>query len=155
MLISVVIRTQREQVSQATSGRNKKTRVTCGLGSRNCGDRFGSTDDTVKIAQEFGCRLTSVYKKCTFGRTNKWVSDGDVIVMVSGHCVPVDDNWIRNLVSPLVASKASMSMEAAPCQGLKFSEARFFERFFPGRSDLSKEFAWANNANSALLRSIG
>ena len=98
----------------------------------------GSTDDTVKIAQEFGCRLTSITKKeFTFGRAlNRGIefSNGDVIVMVSGHCVPVDDNWIRNLVSPLVASKAEYVYgRQLPAEGSKFSEARFFERFFPGR----------------------
>ena len=65
----------------------------------------GSNDETLKIVKQFKCRLFHIKKEdFSFGRSLNLGcenSNGRFIVIISGHCVPVNNFWLENLVSPL------------------------------------------------------
>lgn len=60
-----------------------------------------STDQTVAIAQSFGCRiLTITDEQFNFSRALNMgieAASGELIAMVSGHCIPIDDQWLARL----------------------------------------------------------
>jgi glycosyltransferase involved in cell wall biosynthesis len=56
----------------------------------------GSTDGTLQIAQDHGCVITHIRREeFSFGRSlNRGceAASGDVLVFVSGHCVPTSEH---------------------------------------------------------------
>lgn len=59
-----------------------------------------STDKTVEIAKHYGCKIIMVEKgkftypyACNIGVRN---SAGQYIVFLSGHSIPIDNNWLDN-----------------------------------------------------------
>lgn len=117
----------------------------------------GSTDRTLEIAKKHKARVTHIKKSdFTFGRSlNEGCefSDGDFLLFISGHCIPVDENWIDNLCSPLIEG------EVEYCYGrqegkdtTKFSEYRHFEKWFPDYSKIPQNGFFCNNANAAITR---
>ena len=65
----------------------------------------GSTDRTCAIASRHACHIVTIAKsEFSFGRSlNRGcaAAKGDYLVFISGHCVPVDEWWLQNLVVPL------------------------------------------------------
>ncbi len=63
-----------------------------------------STDETVGIAEEFGCKVLSISsEEFSFGRAlNHGISaaTGAWIVSLSAHCIPVHDHWLEALLAP-------------------------------------------------------
>lgn len=119
----------------------------------------GSTDATLTIAEQHGCRITHIAKEdFSFGRSlNRGCAfaDGEVLVFVSGHCVPVDEHWLSNLVAPLADGICSYSYGRQHGYGpTKFSESRVFLKYYSTASLLPQTGFFANNANAALLRSV-
>ena len=39
-------------------------------------------------------------------------ASGDILVIISGHCVPVDQNWLQNLCQPIIDDVADTHMVA-------------------------------------------
>ncbi|MEO0487297.1 MAG: glycosyltransferase family 2 protein [Pseudomonadota bacterium] len=119
----------------------------------------GSTDGTVELARSKGARITHIDKsEFTFGRSlNRGCafSDGDILVLLSGHCVPVGTDWLARLVAPLRNGTASYAYGGqVGRQGVtKFSEHQLFAKYFPPEDRLPQEGFFCNNANSAILRS--
>jgi rhamnosyltransferase len=62
-----------------------------------------STDKTVDKALQFGVTLVTVDEFRPGAAINKGVeaAQGDIIVVLSGHCIPVDEHWLDNLVKNL------------------------------------------------------
>lgn len=119
----------------------------------------GSTDRTLEIASKFSCRITSIDKQdFTFGRALNWGSEfaqGDYLVYVSGHCIPVSDSWLENLVAPLLVGHAGYSYGCQLARDTtKFSESQIFEKYFPEISEIPQDGFFCNNANSAISRDI-
>jgi len=119
----------------------------------------GSTDRTVDLAQSHDCRIVHIPKsEFTFGRSLNLGCEaalGDVLVFISAHCVPAHNNWLRNLVSPLVNGEAEYSYgKQIGHEVTRFSEHQIFAQYFPDQSKLSTVDFFANNANSALLKSV-
>jgi L-ascorbate metabolism protein UlaG (beta-lactamase superfamily)/GT2 family glycosyltransferase len=117
----------------------------------------GSTDGTVEIAQRHGCRILYIKREeFSFGRSLNLgcrAALGEILVMVSGHCVPLDKYWLKNLCTPLVSGIAQYSygrQMGGPTS--HFSEQRIFAKYFPAESKLPQEGFYCNNANSAVLR---
>jgi len=118
----------------------------------------GSTDGTVEIAERHGCRVTTINKsEFSFGRSLNRGCDhatGDVLVFISGHCVPVDTMWLQNLCQPLIDGVASYSYgRQIGDDDSNYSERRIFAKYFPDVSAIPQDGFFCNNANSALLRS--
>lgn len=118
----------------------------------------GSTDGTVEIARAHGARITTITQsEFSFGRAlNRGcaAATGDILVMISGHCVPVIRDWLQLLCAPLIAGKASYSYgRQIGDDSNNYSERRIFAKYFPERSAIPQDGFFCNNANSALLRS--
>lgn len=117
----------------------------------------GSTDDTLAIAQRHGCQIVTITKaEFSFGRSlNRGcaAAQGDILVFISGHCVPVDTQWLQQLCQPLVDGVAQYSYG---CQigddASQFSERRIFAKYYPNTSRIPQEGFFCNNANAALTR---
>lgn len=117
----------------------------------------GSTDDTVAIARRHGCRVTTISKQeFSFGRSLNRGCDfakGEVLVFISGHCIPVDDHWLLNLCRPVMEGKVAYSYgRQVGDDDSYFSERRIFAKYYPETSAVPQEGFFCNNANSALSR---
>ena len=119
----------------------------------------GSTDNTLKIAELFDCRILHIRREdFSFGRSLNRACEaarGKFLVFVSGHCIPYDQYWLQNLVEPLKTGKAQY------CYGRQLggphtycSESQIFLKYFPESSSLPQEGFYCNNANSAILRDL-
>lgn len=119
----------------------------------------GSTDGTLDIAQRHGCRIVTIGREeFSFGRSLNIGCDaahGEFLVFVSGHCIPVDEHWLRELCRPLQEG------QAVYCYGrqvggdaTKFSERQIFAKYFPEYSKIPQTGYYCNNANSAILRDV-
>lgn len=118
----------------------------------------GSTDDTIKIASDFGSKVVRISKsEFTFGRSLNVgceASTGEVLVLLSAHCIPCDENWLQALVKPLLEKTSEYSYgRQIPRNGVsKFSEGMVFRKYYPEQAFYPQAGYFCNNANSAILR---
>lgn len=117
----------------------------------------GSTDGTVEIATQAGCVLTTIRREeFSFGRSLNLgceAASGDILVFVSGHCVPTDDNWLDRLCRPIVDGRVQYTYgRQIGGPDSRFSECRIFEKYFPPQSRVPQQGFFCNNANAALQR---
>ena len=118
----------------------------------------GSIDGTLSIASEFGVNIVHIEKsEFTFGRSLNIGCDaakGDVLVFVSGHCIPCDEEWLQNLVSPLIADEFSYTYgRQVGHAASKFSEKQIFNKYYPaGSQSVTSQGFFCNNANAALSK---
>jgi glycosyltransferase involved in cell wall biosynthesis len=115
----------------------------------------GSTDDSVAIAEGHGARIVHIKQSdFTFGRSLNVgcaAASGDVLVFISGHCVPVGDDWLRNLTRPIDEQRAVYAYgRQVGDSTTRFSESQLFLKYFPEESKIPQEGFFANNANSAI-----
>jgi glycosyltransferase involved in cell wall biosynthesis len=159
MRISIVIRTLNEA--------RYLRELLAGIRAQQC-DGFdvetvvidsGSTDGTLGIARDNGCVLTHIRREdFSFGRSLNMgceAATGEVFVFVSGHCVPVDEQWLRSLCAPVADGSVGYSYGrqiGGPAS--RFSECRTFEKYYPGSSCVPQKGFFCNNANSALSREV-
>lgn len=118
----------------------------------------GSTDRTIEIANSYGCRITHIsQEEFTFGRSLNVgceYAEGDIFVFISGHCIPIGDCWLEELVKPLIKEKARYVYGRQEAFGsTKFSEKCHFDKWFPNYSKIPQSDFFCNNANAALNRS--
>jgi len=120
----------------------------------------GSTDATLAIAAQHGARITHISKsEFTFGRSlNRGCAfaTGDILVLLSGHCIPVGRDWLARLIAPLRDGRAiySYGRQIGRAGVTRFSEDRLFEKYFPACDRIPQEGFFCNNANSALPRDV-
>jgi 2-desacetyl-2-hydroxyethyl bacteriochlorophyllide A dehydrogenase len=120
----------------------------------------GSVDRTRDIAAAHGARIVRLRSEdFTFGHSlNVGIREarGRFMAIVSAHAIPADEHWLEKLVAPL--RDASTAMVYGGQRGheiSKFAECRDFERMFPAvRHEVDPERPFANNANSAVTRSL-
>ena len=117
----------------------------------------GSTDNTLSIALSHNCRITHIKQEdFTFGRSlNRGCefATGDFLVFVSGHCFPVESDWIHELVTPLADGVCEYSYgRQLGAETTKYSEFQHFSKHFPKYSMLPQEGYFCNNANAAITR---
>ncbi|SMY09220.1 glycosyltransferase family 2 protein [Flavimaricola marinus] len=117
----------------------------------------GSTDGTVEIAQRHGARITTLTKaEFSFGRSLNRGCDfatGDILVFISGHCIPVATDWLQTLCQPIMDGTVAYSYgRQVGDDDSNFSERRIFAKYFPAVSAVPQEGFFCNNANAALSR---
>lgn len=118
----------------------------------------GSSDETLNIAERHGCRITHIAKaEFTFGRSLNIGCEfaaGEILVFLSGHCVPISSDWLMHLITPLIKGQCCYAYGRQVGFGpTKYSENRVFLKYYPADDLLPQEGFFANNANAALLRS--
>lgn len=157
MLASIVIRTLnearylRELLTGIAGQRCEGLEVECVVIDS------GSTDATLTIAGEFGCTVAHIRREdFSFGRSlNRGceAARGDILVFVSGHCVPVDEHWLQRLCVPIIDGSVAYAYgrQLGGPQS-RFSECRIFEKYYPAASRVPQTGFFCNNANSALAR---
>jgi len=119
----------------------------------------GSTDRTLEAAQQSDCLILHISREeFSFGRSlNRGcnAARGDVLVFLSGHCVPTDSQWLERLISPIENGKAAISYgRQIGGSTTKFSEHQVFAKYFPPRDRLSGIPFFYNNANAAASRGL-
>lgn len=117
----------------------------------------GSTDGTVEVAEQYGCRMGYITRQeFSFGRSlNRGceMADGDIYVLISGHCIPVDEHWLQRLCQPLMTKQVSYTYGGQMGgEATKYSEKRIFAKYFPKQPRTDQEGYFCNNANSALTK---
>jgi rhamnosyltransferase len=157
MKASIIIRTYNEErhlpdvlariSAQHTDGINYETLVV----------DSGSTDRTLDIAARHRCRVLHVAKEeFSFGRSLNHgcdAAEGDLLVFVSGHCVPTNADWLLQLVNPLRDGSSSYVYGRQIGNGAsRFSERQLFRKYFPEVSAVPQEGFFCNNANAAIIR---
>lgn len=118
----------------------------------------GSTDKTLSIANAFGCKVTYINKSdFTFGRSLNVGCDfstGDILVFISGHCIPVNSKWLDELCAPLIKNNCSYSYgRQIGRDTTKYSEQCHFNKWFPDYDKIPQKGYFCNNANAAVKRS--
>lgn len=119
----------------------------------------GSSDRTLKIAHEAGCLITHIKKTdFTFGRALNLgcgYSNGEILVFISGHCVPIDNNWLKDLIEPIVSEKAAYAYgRQIGDESTRFSEHQIFKKYYKRFNQISHDDYFCNNANAAISRRI-
>lgn len=120
----------------------------------------GSTDATVSIASAFPTRVVHVEPDdFSFGRACnigcEAARDADLVVFVSAHCYPVYESWLEQLIGPFIDQDVAVAYgrQTGP-PGVRFSEQRLFETWFPRTSVRRQRHPFCNNANAVIRRSV-
>jgi len=118
----------------------------------------GSTDRTLDIAAQWDCRVVYIDKEqFTFGRSLNMgcaSARSDILVFVSGHCVPASPQWLQQIVEPLLKGSAYCYGNQLPHESTRFSEARVFAKYFDSRDHIPQTGYFVNNANAALRSEV-
>lgn len=120
----------------------------------------GSTDKTIDIASNFDfVTLYEIDKEdFTFGYSLNYgieKSKGDIIVTLSGHCWPKNNDWLENLISPYTDEKVGISYgRQIGVEDSKFSEKQILNRWFPSEDNDKQLTTFCNNANCSIRRDI-
>jgi|GEM_PF-593776 len=118
----------------------------------------GSTDKTLKIAESYNCDILHISRdEFSFGRSLNMgceAASGDILVIISGHCVPTDQNWLQGLCQPILDDVAEYTYgRQIGASESQFSECQIFSKYYPEKDDHLEHDFFCNNANSAIQRS--
>ena len=119
----------------------------------------GSTDSTLIIAQFYECRILHIKKEeFTFGRSLNIGCGGALgsfLVFISGHCIPVNSDWLESLIKPLETNLVSYVYGRQEGRDFsKFSEKQLFSKYFTENTNIPQKGFFCNNANAALKKEV-
>ena len=116
-----------------------------------------SADQTVAKASNFDVRLVRLEKFLPGKAINEGIraSKGDYLVCLSGHCIPVDDHWLENLVADLSDPKvAGVYGRQEPLSFSTPFDKRDLMIVFGLDKKIQKKDSFFHNANSAFRREL-
>ena len=156
MIISVIIRTLNESKYLDDLILSIRNQV-CDFEVETVIVDSGSTDGTLDIAKKHDCVITHIMREnFSFGRSLNLgceIAKGDILVFISGHCIPQSFYWLQNLCSPIQAGQVNYSYgKQLGGENTFFSESRIFAKYFPNTSNIPQNDYFCNNANSALSK---
>lgn len=160
MKASIVIRTLNESKHLPELLEGIRTQDTDGLDTEVVVVDSGSTDGTLDIARSYAATIVHIERRdFSFGRSLNLgcrASTGEYLVFISGHCIPVETHWLRELLEPLRSGAAVYSYgRQVGGESSRFSEKQLFRKYFPEVSRIPQtDSIFVNNANSALVKSI-
>lgn len=120
----------------------------------------GSTDQTLEIAKKNNLKIVFIKKEVfSFGRSLNIgcrASNGELLVFISGHCIPVNTNWLPNLCFSLKNGGSDYNYgKQIGVDTSYYSEHQYFKKFFPSSNkDVLFNGFFCNNANSAIKRNV-
>jgi len=119
----------------------------------------GSTDRTLDIVREFDVRLYEIQPgRFTFGHALNYgagLAEGDYIINLSAHCIPVNSKWMANLLGPLFdePSVAATFGRQEPIMGLNPFEEITLLADFP-TDENARVVPVFSNSNCAIDKKI-
>jgi len=120
----------------------------------------GSEDKTVDIASNHGVKVIHISPNdFSFGHSlNKGIgkADGDICVFISAHCYPEHDEWLMNLIKPIINDN-SIALVYGKQRGNKitrYAERQIFSNWFPNGNDGKQHTPFCNNANLAIRKEL-
>ena len=118
----------------------------------------GSTDSTLITCKKYPVKLIEINPQdFTFGYSlNKGIeaATGEIVILVSAHCYPVNENWVNSLIEPFKdANVGCVYGKQRGNESSKFSEHIIFEAWFPDY-EKHQEYPFCNNANCAIKREL-
>jgi rhamnosyltransferase len=119
----------------------------------------GSTDGTVDVARKFDAKIFSIPPEdFTFGYALNYGierASGAIIINLSAHCVPVNNQWMQELVMPIAEGKADATFgRQAPIIGVNPFEEVSLIKHFPESGAGTGQRVPFSNANCAYRRVI-
>jgi rhamnosyltransferase len=119
----------------------------------------GSTDDTLQIAAKEGCKIVHISREeFSFGRSLNLgcgSARGNILVFVSGHCIPRGVEWLEKLILPIEKGDAQITYgRQIGGETTKLSEHQVFAKYFPERGAFDDIPFFYNNANAALATAL-
>lgn len=157
--VSIIIRTFNEAAHFDTLLNAIEMQQTEGLSYEVLIVDSGSTDETLEIAQNHGCHICHITREAfSFGRSLNIgceAAQGNILVIISGHCVPVGAHWLQKICKPLIDGQADYvyGRQIGSITSY-FSECCLFGRHYPEQSSIPQDGYFVNNANSALKRDV-
>ncbi len=116
-----------------------------------------STDRTLDIALGYPVVLEHIEEFRPGRALNQGVraSSGDVLVFISGHCVPVDAHWLSNLIAPLSdPDVAGVYGRQEPLSYTSDLDKRDLLTVFGLDPKVQRRDPFFHNANSAMRRDV-
>ena len=134
MIVSIVIRTFNEEKHLNELLHSIKNQTTDNFNVEVILVDSGSTDKTLDIAKSYNCRIVHIKKEdFSFGRSLNMGCDaanGEYLIFISGHCIPVNNHWIENIIKPFSNENIVYTYGKQVGNSLnKFSEHQVFEKF--------------------------
>lgn len=118
-----------------------------------------SVDNTVNIVKRFDCRLLVISEKeFSHGRSiNRGIATakGDLVAILSGHCIPVHDQWLRRLALAFAGSNIAGAygrQEPLPDTN-DFDKRDLWTTFGLDRRVQTRDYFF-HNANSMIRREV-
>jgi rhamnosyltransferase len=121
----------------------------------------GSTDDTIARAQSiYDCKvLASVQDEYFPGKSLNLgckEAKGDFLIFLSAHCIPCDNEWLANLITPFLNNDkiAGVYGRQLPLPHSKPEDVRDLLITFGSEDRLQKIDSFFHNANSAISKNV-
>ena len=119
-------------------------------------DNF-STDLTVRKAQQFTKKIIRIKKFAPGKAINEGIkaSKGSIIVVLSAHCIPVNNNWLKNLIKDLKDKKvAGVYGRQEPMKYTSDVDKRDLLTIFGLDKKIQIKDTFFHNANSAFRKEL-
>lgn len=114
-----------------------------------------STDKTIQKAKKYPVKLVSIKNFLPGKAINLGISQsiGKIIVILSGHCIPVSDKWLENLIYDLKdPNVAGVYGRQQPMSFSSDNDKRDLITVFGLDKKIQKKDPFFHNANSAVRR---
>ena len=116
-----------------------------------------STDNTLKKIKKYNLRICKIKKFFPGKALNLGIknSKGSIIVCLSGHCIPKDEQWLWNLIKALKTKKvAGVYGKQEPLSFTNDLDKRDLFNMFGKDRKVQIKDSFFHNANSAIKKSL-
>ncbi len=152
--VSVIIRTKNEQewIERCLRGiYSQETKPLEVIVVDNC-----SSDNTVELARDVGVDQVLTLEQYTPGlalNLGVEAAKGEIVCMISAHCVPANPKWLARLIEPFEDPSIIASYgRQLPLPGTDPSDKSDLYSVFRSESFVQEVDGFLNNANSAIRR---
>lgn len=121
----------------------------------------GSSDDTIQRALSImDCKVLNCFQDDYFPGISLNLgckeSNGEILVFLSAHCIPCDNDWLTNLIKPFSdnAKIAGTYGRQLPLPHSKPEDVRDLLITFGSEDKLQQVDSFFHNANSAILKKV-